>query len=293
VIRAGLVLLLAAAAHAAASAEIRLRDDRGVEVVLPQPATRIVTVAPHLAEVAFAAGAGSKLVGVSAYSDFPPEVARLPMVSDATHVDFEALARLKPDLVLAWQSGNRARDFAQLEARGFRVFITEPTRPDDVARLVRAVGRLAGTEATAEAQARAIDSRLGSLRARYAGRPEVRVFFEIWNEPLMTVNGRHVITALIELCGGRNVFAAAGPLTPVISREQVLAADPDAILVSAAPSLVEQRLEAWRRWQTLRAVRRGDLYALDPGLLNRMGPRLLDGAETLCGVLERARASPR
>jgi iron complex transport system substrate-binding protein len=134
-----------------------------------------------------------------------------------------------------------------------------------------------------------IDARLAALRARYAGRPELRVFFEIWNEPLMTVYGRHVITALVELCGGRNVFAAAGPLTPVISREQVLAADPDAILVSAAPSLVQERLESWRRWQTLRAVRRGALYAMDPGLLNRMGPRLLDGAETLCGVLERAR----
>jgi iron complex transport system substrate-binding protein len=292
VIRALPVLLLALAAQAW-SAEVRLRDDRGVEVALAQPAGRIVTVAPHLAEVAFAAGAGDRLVGVSAFSDHPPEAARLPVVSDATHVDFEALARLKPDLVLAWQSGNRARDFAQLEARGFRVFITEPTRPEDVARLVRTVGRLAGTESTAEAQARAIEARLASLRGRFAGRPEVRVFVEIWNEPLMTVNARHVITALVELCGGRNVFAAAGPLTPVISREQVLAADPDAILVSAAPSLVQGRLDSWRRWQTLRAVRRGDVYAMDAGLLNRMGPRLLDGAEALCSVLERARASPR
>jgi iron complex transport system substrate-binding protein len=292
VIRAALALLAAIAAGAA-PAEVRLRDDRGVEVVLAQPATRIVTVAPHLAEVAFAAGAGARLAGVSAFSDHPPEAARLPVVSDATHVDFEALTRLKPDLVLVWQSGNRARDFAQLEARGFRVFVTEPTRPEDVARLVRTVGRLAGTEDAAEAQARAIEARLAALRDRFAGRPEVRVFFEIWNEPLMTVNGRHVITALMTLCGGRNVFAAAGPLTPVISREQVLAADPDAILVSAAPTLVQARIESWRRWQTLRAVRRGDVYPMDPALLNRMGPRLLDGAEALCGVLERARSAPR
>jgi iron complex transport system substrate-binding protein len=290
--RAFLAILCAFAATAS-PAEVRLRDDRGVEVVLPGPAARIVTVAPHLTEAVFAAGAGAKLVGASAFSDQPPEASRLPVVSDATHVDFEALARLKPDLVLAWQSGNRARDFAQLEKRGFRVFITEPTRPEDVARLVRTVGRLAGTEREAETAARAIEARLASLRDRYAGRPEVRVFYEIWNEPLMTVNGRHVITALVELCGGRNVFAAAAPLTPVISREQVLAADPDAILVSSAPALTAQRLEAWRRWQTLRAVRRGDVYAMDPGLLNRMGPRLLDGAEALCGVLERARAAAR
>lgn len=287
------VLALACAVAAAAGAEVRLRDDRGVEVVLPAPASRIVAVAPHLAEAAFAAGAGAKLVGTSAFSDHPPEAARLPVVSDATHVDFEALARLKPDLVLVWRSGNRARDFAQLEARGFRVFVTEPTRPEDVARLVRTVGRLAGTEPAAEAAAAAIEARLAALRAHFAGRPEVRVFYEIWNEPLMTVNGKHVITALIELCGGRNVFAAAAPLTPVISREQVLAADPDAILVSSAPTLAAQRLDAWRRWQTLRAVRRGDLYAMDPSLLNRMGPRLIDGAQALCEALDRARAAPR
>lgn len=288
-----LLLALACAVAAAASAEVRLRDDRGVEVVLPAPASRIVAVAPHLAEAAFAAGAGAKLVGTSAFSDHPPEAALLPVVSDATHVDFEALARLKPDLVLVWRSGNRARDFAQLEARGFRVFVTEPTRPEDVARLVRTVGRLAGTEPAAEAAAAAIEARLTALRARFAGRTEVRVFYEIWNEPLMTVNGTHVITALIELCGGRNVFAAAAPLTPVISREQVLAADPDAILVSSAPALAAQRLDAWRRWQTLRAVRRGDLYAMDPGLLNRMGPRLTDGAQALCDALDRARAAAR
>lgn len=288
-----ILLALACAVATAAGAEVRLRDDRGLEVVLPAPASRIVAVAPHLAEAAFAAGAGAKLVGTSAFSDHPPEAALLPVVSDATHVDFEALARLKPDLVLVWQSGNRARDFGQLEARGFRVFVTEPTRPEDVARLVRTIGRLAGTAAAAEAAAAGIEARLAALRARFAGRPEVRVFYEIWNEPLMTVNGRHVITALIELCGGRNVFAAAAPLTPVISREQVLAADPDAILVSSAPTLAAQRLDAWRRWQTLRAVRRGDLYAMDPGLLNRMGPRLIDGAEALCGALDRARAAAR
>jgi iron complex transport system substrate-binding protein len=284
-----LALALLAIAAQSATAQIALRDDRGVEVVLAGPATRIVALAPHLAEIAFAAGAGAKVVGVSAYTDFPEAAARLPVISDATHVDFEALAVLKPDLVLAWRSGSRARDVAQIEARGFRVFSTEAGALEDVPRLVRVVGQLAGTSAQADPQAAEIQARLDALRSRHAGRPAVRVFYEIWHEPLMTVNGRHLVSGMLALCGGANVFADAQPLTPVISREQVLAADPDAILLSAPPEQARATAESWRKFKTLRAVQHGQLHAMDPALLNRMGPRVVEGAEAICGTLELAR----
>lgn len=287
-IRALVAAALALAAHGVA-AQIALRDDRGVEVVLAAPAARIVALAPHLAEIAFAAGAGAKLVGVSAYSDYPAAAAQLQVVSDATHVDLEALALLKPDLVLAWRSGTRARDVAQLEARGFRVFSTDSGTLEDITRVVRAVGRLAGTAPIADRAAQAIEARLDAIRRRYAARPAVRVFYEIWHEPLMTVNGRHIVSAMLTLCGGRNVFADAGPLTPVVSREQVLAADPDAILISATPEQAKETSAWWRQFRTLRAVQRGQLHPMDPALVNRMGPRALDGAEAICGALDRAR----
>jgi iron complex transport system substrate-binding protein len=274
-----------------AAAQIALRDDRGVEVVLAAPAQRIVALAPHLAEIAFAAGAGGRLVGVSAYTDYPAEAAKLPVISDATHVDFEALALLKPDLVLAWRSGSRARDVAQLEARGFRVYSSEAGTLEDVPRVVRAVGRLAGTSFVAERRAGEIQAELDAIRARNAGRPEVRVFYEIWHEPLMTVNGRHLVSGMLALCGGTNVFADAQPLTPVISREQVLAANPDAILLSAPPEQARVTAESWRQFKTLRAVQRGQLHAMDPALVNRMGPRVVDGAEAICGTLERVRGA--
>jgi iron complex transport system substrate-binding protein len=280
----GLALLVQGAA-----AQIALKDDRGVEVVLAAPAARIVALAPHLAEIAFAAGAGAKLVGVSAYTDFPAEAARLPVISDATHVDFEALALLKPDLVLAWRSGTRAREVAQLEARGFRVYATEAGTLQDVPRLVRALGRLAGTSAIADRRAGEIEAQLDAIRSRHAGRPEVRVFYEIWHEPLMTVNGRHLVSGMLALCGGTNVFADAAPLTPVISREQVLAANPDAILLSAPPDQARETAESWRQFKALRAVQRGQLHAMDPALVNRMGPRVVEGAEAICGTLERVR----
>jgi iron complex transport system substrate-binding protein len=273
----------------AAAAEIRLADDRGREIVLPRAAARIVTLAPHLTEIAFAAGAGAKLVGVSAYSDFPPEAARLPVVSDHGKVNFEEIAALQPDLALMWTSGNRAPDFERLEARGVRVFATEARRPEDIARILRLVGRLAGTEPVADAAARDLEAHFGALRERYRGRPPVSVFYEIWPEPLMTVNRQHLISYLVELCGGRNVFADAGPLTPTISREQVLAADPDAVLVAAPAPRAAGRIDGWRAWRALRAGREGRVFAVDPAAAHRMSPRIVDGAAELCATLERAR----
>ena len=290
-IRISALAVCAVAVAHAAGAEIRLRDDRGVEAYLPQPASRIVSLAPYLTELAFAAGAGSKLIGVSAFSDFPPAASELPVVADSAHVDFEAIARLKPDLVLAWRSGNRARDLAQLEARGFRLFVTEPSRLEDVPRIVRAIGQLGGTEAEAAVHAGGIEGRLADLKAHYGGRRQLAVFYEIWHDPLMTVNGRHYVSAMLELCGGRNVFAAAAPLTPAVSREQLLAVDPDVILVSAIPAREAEALAAWQRWRMLRAVKGGALYPIDSSLASRMGARVADGAAAICAALEKARSA--
>jgi iron complex transport system substrate-binding protein len=278
-----------AAVHAAA-AEIRIADDRGREIVLERPAGRIVTLSPHLAEIAFAAGAGGKVVGVSAYTDFPAAAAKLPIVSDHGKVNFEEVARLKPDLALMWASGNRAPDFERLEARGVTVFATEARRPEDIARVLRLVGTLAGTEAAAEAAAKDLEVRFAGLRERYRGRGPVRVFYEIWPEPLMTVNGRHLISHLVDMCGGRNVFADAALLTPTISREQVLAADPDAIVVAAPAPRAAERIAFWRGRGALRAAREGRVYPVDPAAAHRMSPRIIDGGAELCEVLERARA---
>jgi len=277
-----------AAAHAVA-AGLRVTDHRGREIVLERPAARIVTLSPHLAEIAFAAGAGASVVGVSAYTDFPPAAARLPVVSDHGKVNFEEVARLKPDLALMWASGNRAPDFDRLEARGVRVFATEARRPEDITRILRLVGTLAGTEPVADAAARDLEARFARLRERYRGRPPLTVFYEIWPEPLMTVNGQHLVSYLVEMCGGRNVFAGAAPLTPTISREQVLAADPDVIVVAAPAPRAAERIAAWRAWERLRAGREGRVYAVDPAAAHRMSPRIVDGAVELCEALERAR----
>lgn len=251
---------------------------------------RIATLTPHLTELVYAAGAGDKLVGVSAYSDYPPEAARLPIVGSNGRANIEALYRLAPDLILAWRSGNWAPDVAELERRGFKVLTTEPASLRDVGRLIRLFGRLAGTSAVAEGAATAYERRIESLRTAYADKRPVSVFVEIWHEPLMTVNGTHLISEVLQLCGAQNAFADAPTLTPVVSREQLYARRPAAVLTTAFSD--DQTMRAgWSVFGALGAVKEGALYRMDADLLTRLGPRLADGAAQVCETVDRVRHS--
>jgi iron complex transport system substrate-binding protein len=278
-----LVLVVAAAADARA---LQASDDRGVTVSLGQPLERIVTLAPHLTEIAFAAGAGAKLAGVSTFSRHPAEAERLPVVASNGRIDIEHLIALRPNLVLAWRSGNSPLQIDRLERVGIRVFVTEVRTLADIPRIVRAVGALAGSADVAEARAREFESEIEELRLRHARERRVAVFLEIWHRPMLTVNGAHLISDVLRHCGGRNVFAAAKTLTPLVSREQVLDARPEAIVTSGFGS---EALEAWRGLGLVPAVRNRKIYPIDPDGLHAQGPHVLEGVRALCGRLELAR----
>ena len=205
-------------------------DDRGRTLVLPLPARRIVSLAPSITELVYAAGAGDQLVGVASYSDYPPMARGVAQIGDASRVDVERVLSLRPDLVIGWRSGNHAADIARLERFGFPVFVAEPATLAAIPQLLRAIGVLAGTAATARVAASGFERGIEALRKRYGARGDVRVFYEIWHEPLMTVNGAHMISDVIRLCGGSNVFAELAPLTPVVALEGVLAARPEVVL---------------------------------------------------------------
>ena len=285
-----LAVVLALVSFVAAAAEIRLTDDAGRVVSLKQPAQRIISLAPHLTELLFAAGAGTRIVGAVEYSDYPPAAQSITRVGDSAQLDLERILALKPDLVLVWQDGNAQRQLEKLLQLGIPVFYNEPRRLPDIARAIEEFGLLAGTEAVARPAARAFLGRLDALRRRYAGRAPVRVFYQIWDKPLMTVNGDHLISDVIRLCGGRNVFAGLTPLTPEISTDAVLAADPEAVAgVSAEPGQVGN-LDQWIRWPRLQAVERGNLFVIDSDIISRATPRILDAAQQMCEQLDAARA---
>lgn len=270
----------------AISAPLSAIDDRGVVVELSRPASRIVAISPHLAELAYAAGAGAQLIAVVRDSDFPPEVAFLPLIGDAFGIDYERLIALKPDLVLAWGSGNRAVDLQQLADRGIPLFVAEPRHLGDIARHVRAIGALAGSPLIAEAAAVQFERQLDRLRDRYAQSGPLSVFVEIWPQPLFTVGPQHLISEVLGLCGARNVLRAYPLPSGPVPMEAVVSAAPD--LIVSVSGIEDSAVRV--RWQEMRSLKAANaIISVDPDLLTRATPRVLKGAELLCEGIQAMR----
>ncbi len=248
---------------------------------------RIVSLAPNLTELAYAAGAGSTLVGTVEYSDYPEAARALPRVGDAWRVDPERVLELRPDLVLAWSSGTPGDTVARLESLGLRVVSIPTYRLADVGAALRTIGKIAGTTAVADAAAATFDAGIGRLRAAHATAPPLDVFIEIDDEPLFTVNGRHVISEVVQLCGGRNVFADLPQLAPPVALEAVIARDPQVIL--STDDTIADPKALWRRWTRVAAVRDGTIYSMPSDTLTRATPRLAEGAREVCAALDDAR----
>jgi len=272
-------------------------DDAGRSVVVERPPERVVTLAPSLAELVFAAGAGRSLVGVSELSDYPAEARAIARIGDAGRVDVERVLALRPDLVIVWQRGNVAREIEQLERAGVRLFQLAPQRLDEVARAIERLGALLGHEASATRRAAELRASLARLRAAHASAAPVRVFYQVWQQPLMTVNRRQIIDDILGVCAGTNVFADLAPLVPTVSTEAVVTADPEAILTASEQTGAaawrrdpdSAAFALWRRQPRLTAVRHGWLYTLDGDLISRQGPRIVDGAAAVCSVLDEVR----
>jgi iron complex transport system substrate-binding protein len=293
-----ILLLLALAASlapvsAAWATAISVVDDSGATVTLDAPARRIVSLAPHTTELVYAAGGADLIVGAVNYSDYPPAARQLPRVGDNQALDLEKIAALKPDLLVVWRHGNAQRQIGALRALGIPLFFSEPKQLPDIAANLHKLGELMGTVSTADKAAQDFSAKIARLREQYAQRPVVSVFYQVWETPLMTLNGDHMVSDVIRLCGGRNVFASLTPVAPTVSTEAVIAANPDAIVTGrygdADPGTLPKSLDRWRSWTELTAVSHRNLFAVNADWLDRPAPRLADGAAQLCEVLQTAR----
>lgn len=280
-------LLFCAALSPAALAAVTVNDDLGNQVTLAQPARRIVSLAPHITELLYAAGAGDKLVGATNYSNYPAAARALPSVGSFAMLDLERVLALNPDLVVAWPSGNKPSQLARLREFGIPVYESQPSDFGMIADALEKLARLAASEKAGQAAANDFRTRWQALQTRYRGRAEVSVFYQIWDQPLMTLNGRHMVSSVLKLCGGRNIFAGLPQLTPTVDTEAVIAADPQVILSPSDAS--GQPLERWRQYGRMQAVRNKHLYTVNADWLNRAGPRVLDAAEQVCGLLDQVR----
>jgi iron complex transport system substrate-binding protein len=251
------------------------------------PPQRIVSLAPHLTELAFTAGAGDRIVATVEYSDHPEAARRIPRIGDAFRVDLERLVALRPDAVLAWESGNPAPTLERIRALHLPVVAFQTQRLEHVATALREIGRLAGTSEIAERAASDYERRIQELRERYRDRAPVRVFIEVDDQPLYTVNGKQIISEIVELCGGRNVFADLNQFAPAIGIEAVIAANPQAII--STDDTVPDAAAAWQRWRHIEAVRIGNVYTLRSDDIARATTRLTVAAESVCRTLDTAR----
>jgi len=280
-----------AAAIAPARADVVASDDAGRELRLRAPAKRVISLAPHATELLYAVHADDTIAAVTEYSDYPAAASRLPRVGGLGSIDIEGIVASKPDLVVAWRSGTPETQLAAIERFGIAVFRSEPRSLDDIATSLERLGRLTGHANDGDRAAREFRGRIESLRATYAQRPPVRVFYQVWGSPLMTIGGPHVITRVIEVCGGRNVFAALDALAPTVDPEAVVAADPELIVTAAGTDgrIVDEA--RWARWSGMTAVKRKRYLFIDPDLITRSTPRIADGAALLCRAIEAVRAA--
>jgi iron complex transport system substrate-binding protein len=281
---AALALALWTGCCAAAATAVAAFDANGARIELPAPARRIVSLAPHATELLFAAGAGEKLVGVLSPADWPPEAARLPRVGDASALDLERIVALAPDLAVAWPYLAPAQ-LERLRALGVPIYVSDPHAPEAIAADIEKLGVLAGTSAVAAEAAATFRAKLDAIRRKAHGGAQLSVFYEIWNQPLYTIGGRHLISSAIELCGGENVFASLRLPAPQVSVEAVLAAAPEAIVAGTDDAVRPAWLDEWSRWSRVPAVEYGNLLVVDANLLHRASPRFVDGAAQLCAAL--------
>ena len=281
-------LLLSVAPSGAVESALLVDDDGVTHQVLPA-SSRVVALGPNLVEVIYELGAGGQLVGVSAFANFPAEAKVLPRVAAHNSVNYEMISALEPDLVVVWKTGFGELVIDKLRSLGFKVYASEPETLEDIAGLMESLGAVVGHAESGAKSASVFRERVQKLASTYSQQEAVSVFYQVWGEPMQTLNGDHVVSAVIELCGGKNIFAELPMKAPRIGVEAVVAANPDVIMASGPDGVRPEWLDDWRQWQHLKAVRNDQLVFVDPDILVRHAPRILEGAGEVCRVLDGAR----
>ena len=284
---AGLVVCAALACgtgtRATSSGGIAVTDDAGRAVTLARPARRIVSLLPSFTELLFAIGAGDRLVGRSHWCDYPPAALAVPDVGDAIPPNVEAVAARHPDLVMLYRSAQNMAAATQLERLGTRVVVLDMNQLIDLGRVSRILGRLTGSERSADSLARAMDSVAASPQPP-APRPYSLVFI-VWDNPPIVIGAGSYLDRLAALAGARNVFHDVGSPSAQVSIEAIAARDPDFVAVlsdSATPPRYASRPE----WRVVRAVRRRRFLLLPGQLFGRPGPRTGEAIRELRKRLE-------
>src|SRR5690554_1693918 len=267
------VFLLFFALVSSVFADVCATDDAGHVLCLPTVAQRIVALSPGATALMFAAGAGNKVVAVVDYSDYPPAALNLTSIGNYTRIDMAALLALSPDLVITWVTGSPAAQVELLKALDVPQFAIEPRTFEGVSSVLERLSTLAGTEQQGFAEAERFHAGIAALSEQYRNAEPVSVFYQVWAQPLMTINNDHLIGKVLQLCGGVNVFGDMPRLVPRISAEAVLEADPLVILTGSVGGVSDGQLDRWKNYSRLKAVARNNLLFVPASLISRPTPR--------------------
>lgn len=266
----------------AVASEIVVVDDLGNRVQIAMPAKKIVSLAPHLTELLFSLGVGERIKGTSRYSDYPAAAANIPVVGDAFTVSVEAVVALEPDIVFAWATGGANRALIRLRNLGIPIYLNEAETIDGIGSTLMAMAELVGRQEVGLKLRNRLTEQLAALRTRNEGLPRVKVFFQISDENLYTVNQHHLVGQALRICNGENIFADALIPVPLVSRESVVKRDPQVIIISKPQA---GSVSPWiRKWQVYEGF--GEkLRWIDPGLITRPSLRMTEGIEQLCRII--------
>lgn len=252
-----------------------------------KPAERIVSLAPHATEIAYAAGLGDKLVAVSDHSDFPPEAAELEKVANYQGIKIERIIALQPDLILAWPSGNPARELEKLKQFGFNIYYSQSRSLDDIATNIEQLSQYAADPSVGMNSAKQFRQALSTLKQRYHTDIPVRYFYQLSEQPIITVAQNNWPSEVFRFCGGENVFEHSSAPYPQVSTEQVIVKQPEVIFTSEHAI---KNGNMWQDWtEQLAAVRHRHIWQLNSDWLNRPTPRTLRAIEQVCNHLETVR----
>ncbi len=288
--RSRILAILAFFISASCAAEITVIDDLGRELSFESPAQRIVSLAPHNTENLFTAGAGAQIVGTVDHSDFPPAALDIPRIGNYKQFNVEAILALKPDLIIAWSSGNTQASVKQLIDLGLPVFYSEPGTFELIISNIERFSQLSGQTETAAPQLASMRETIRTLQQRYADQSPVGVFYQVWDQPLITLNGDHSVSRAIEICGGFNVFSEEPTIAPRINIEGIIAKNPQLILLAGHEK--EQALkwmDKWEKWSAIDAVSHQQVKPIEADIVNRPTQRFIEGTRTICELIDAAR----
>ena len=269
----------------ASMSPIQVVDDLGRKIVLAKPAERILSLAPHNTENLFSAGAGSKIVGVVEYSDYPPEAEEILSIGSYVQFSVETILSLKPDLIVVWRGGNNGDALDQLERMGFNVYYSEPRTFEDVLDNIQDFAILANTQDKLDPSTKDVLETINNASKRYGDREPVDVFYQVWTSPLMTLNGEHFISRVLDVCGGVNLFEDLPIIAPRVSLEAVIAANPD-VIVTGMTDGIPPDMKLWEQWTNVKAVKNDAFMFVNSDEMHRHTLRMLNGIEPFCAQLD-------